>query len=55
MAFRDKARAQVNFESGDLLKALLCMLNLQPLQNASQACNTDLSSRALRVLANDDM
>ena len=55
MAFRGTPRAQVNFKCEELLKALLCMLNLHPLQNASQACNTNLSSRALRVLANDDM
>ncbi len=53
MAFRGKPRAQVNFKCEDLLKALLCMLNLQPLQNASQTCNTD-PSRALKDLANDD-
>ncbi len=54
MAFRGKPRAQVNFQCEGLLKALLCMLNLQPLQHASQTCNTD-PSRARRALANDDM
>ncbi len=54
MAFRGKPRAQVNFKCEELLKALLCVLNLQPLQHASQTCNTD-PSRSLRALANDDV